>query len=210
MAKKNDEKKLAGVKFVTPVFRCSFAHVFEPHKAPKAEKAKYSVTMLYPKDGKPEKALGGLTPRQFLNKMLNKAAAECWGTDKEKWPKIERPFRDGDEKADYQGYEGHMYCVADTLEGRAPGVIDRKLNDIVDKSEFYSGCYARASVTAKAVPDVGGKNFVKFYLNHVMFWEDGDAFGSAGNAKDAFAEFGEPDDDDDDGGDEDENYDLEA
>lgn len=203
MAKKQrEEKKLTGVKFVSPPFRLSFPHLFEPHKAPKAKEPKYSLSGLIPKDDEETK--------KFLHKKLIRAAKECWGEDKTKWPKINWPWRDGDDKSDMTGYEGHWYFGADS--SNPPGVVDRKANDIINERDIYAGCYVRAELVAKAIPEVGtddsGKprNFVKFYLQHVMFWEDGEKLGGGGDAKNAFKEFAEDDDSDD--GDEDEDFDL--
>lgn len=212
MAKVKEKKegpKLAGVKFVTPPFRLSFPHIFEPHKAPKAQKAKYSITMLFPKDIEDPKMA-----EEFANfkKNLRKAAREAWGKDKLKWPKIFWPERDGDEKAEYPGYEGHVYYNADS--DNPPGIVDRDREEILDKAKIYPGCYCRAEVVAKAIPEVGvddsgkPKNFVKFYLQHVMFWEDGERIGGGGDAKAAFSDYSDDDDDDSDDSDDDDEYDV--
>lgn len=204
------EQKLAGVKFVTPPFRLSFPHIFEPHKAPQARDAKYSITMLFPKEFENEKDEAAF---KDMKKKLRKAAAECWGPDKTKWPKISWPERDGDEKSELNGYEGHVYYAANSND--PPGVVDRDLEDIVDKNKIYPGCYCRAEVVAKAVPGVGAddsgkpKNFVKFYLQHVMFWADGERLGGGGgSAKDAFSEFADDADDGDDDDGDDSDYDV--
>ena len=195
---KKEKKKLKGVKFVTPPFRLSFPHLFEPHKAPQAKDPKYSITMLFPKDSE---------ERKLMNTKLRLAAAECWGKDKEKWPKIHWPWRDGDDKAEYKGYAGHDYASADTKADSPPGVVNRQREDILNPRDIYAGCYARAEVTAKAIPGIGvddngkPKNFVKFYLSHVMFWQKGEAFGAGGSAKDAFAEIADEADESDDSGD---------
>lgn len=184
-----EKSKLSGVKFVTPPFRLSFPHLFEPHLAPRAKEPKYSITMLIPKED--------AETRKEIDKQLRAAAAEAWGKDPKKWPKIRWPWRDGDRKSQYKGYEGHMTLTADT--NNPPGIVDRKLNDILNQREVYAGCYCRAQVVAKAVPGIGEddegnpKNFVKLYLQHVMFWEKGEAFSQGGDPKKAFASFADED-----------------
>jgi hypothetical protein len=184
--KKKGDKKLAGVKFVTPRFRLSFPHCFEPHKATDDAPPKYSITMLVPKDSEEFKTLKG---------KLREAAAEAFGADPKKWPKISWPWRDGDEQEQYAGYAGHYAISADTND--PPGVVNRDREDIVNPRDLYAGGFARAEVTAKAIVGVGvdddkkPKNWVKFYLQHVWFLGGGEKFGPGGNAKDAFADIDE-------------------
>lgn len=195
---KDDKPKLSGVKFVTPRFRLSFPHVFEPHKAPQAKEPKYSITMLVPKDSEEFK---------ILKKKLRVAAAECWGKDPAKWPKISWPWRDGDEKAQYAGYADNWSIAADT--DNPPGVVNRDREEIVNPKDVYAGGFCRAEVVAKAIPGVGRddngkpKNFVKFYLQHVWFLGGGEKFGPGGSAEDAFADIEEDFGDDADGSDSD-------
>lgn len=184
--KQTDKKKLAGLKFVTPKFRLSFPHIFEPHAFNETSEPKYSIVMLVEKEGE-----------EFaeLKKKLCSAAAEAWGKDPKKWPKIEWPWRDGDEQENLSGYAGMFAISADSQD--PPGIVNREREDVVNQRDVYAGGYARAEVVAKAVPNVAKKNFVKFYLQHVWFLGGGEKFGPGGNAQDAFADI---DEDFDDGG----------
>lgn len=201
-----ENNKLAGVKVTTPPFRLAFEHVYKPHLAPQAKEPKFSIRALFPKTGKPLKELNGKTPEQFLKGIAKQAAAEAWGKDPKKWPKINWPFKDGDEKSDYSGHEGHFFINADS--NQAPELYSRDAQrlDAMDDRTIYAGCYARARLTCKATPNVAGKNYVKFYLNGVMFWADGEQFGG-GDSGAEFAKFAESEggnDDLDTGADDDE------
>lgn len=196
---KNEAQKSDGVKFVSPVFRLSFPHLFEPRAFERNGKPqgdpKYSLVGLIPKKAKKDSKLGDLTPYEFMTRKLRQAAAECWGKDPKQWPTIQWPWKDGDaDDIEYNGYEGHWYFSADTKN--PPGVVDRSREDIIKPNAIYAGCYCRAELVAKAVEQVAKKDWVKFYLQHVMFWEEGEKLGGGGNARDAFEEVAEDGDDD--------------
>ncbi len=171
-----ENQKLSGVKFTTPTFRLSFPHLWKPHKATPTADPKFSICMLFPKDA----------DRKLMNDALLKAGIECWGP-KAKWPKVALPWRDGNEKSDLAGYEGQIYANADTRAESPPGVVNRN-REPADQNEVYAGCYARAVVTAKAIPNVGGKNYLKFYLNHVQKVADGEHLDGRDDAATAFAD----------------------
>lgn len=155
------------------MFRASFVSVFEHRKIQGESDGKYAVTMLFPKDT-------DLTP---LKKIYLAAATEKWGP-KPKWPKdMQNPFRDGNEKTQFQGYENHIFVTATSKQ--RPGVVDKNLQPIIDPEEFYSGCYARATVIAFAY-DVKGKKGVSFALQNIQKLKDGEAFTGRRKAEDDF------------------------
>lgn len=159
----------------TPKFRASFAHVFEPHKFEDNDgPAKYSTAMLFPKS----------TDLKIMKVAAIAAAAEKWGEDKTKWPKnLRLPFRDGDEKTDLQGYEGHIFVSASS--NTKPGLVDQKREPILAEEDFYSGCYARAELRAFAY-DVSGNKGVSFALLNLQKLADGEAFSGKKKAEVAF------------------------
>ncbi len=75
-----------------------------------------------------------------------------------------------------------------------PGVVDQKRNEILDASEFYAGCYARATLTCYAYDSMGNKG-VSFGLQNVQKVKDGTAFSGKRNAKDDFDEIEDLDSD---------------
>lgn len=172
---KQEWNKLKTIK--TPKFRVSFPHVFKPHKfEDNPGDPKFSVVMLFPKD----------IDLKLLKTAANAAAAEKWGEDQNKWPKqMRRPFRDGDEKTDLQGYEGCIFVSASS--NQKPGVVDgtKERRVIESEEEFYAGCYARAEIRAFAY-DVSGNKGVSFALLNLQKLAEGEPFSGKKKAEVVF------------------------
>jgi len=160
--------KSTKVKFVTDKVRFSFVHVFEPAETLNGS-MKYSASILIPKSDKK-----GV---EAFNKALEKtkqANLSYFGGSIPKNLKVF--FRDGDAEKDDPIYAGHYFFNANSNE--KPGVFDAEKNAILDKSEFYSGCYGKASITMYPY-DVSGTKGIAFGLNAVMKTEDGERLGGA-------------------------------
>jgi hypothetical protein len=172
-------------KLTTPIFRVSFPSVFKPRQAQNpTEEPKYEITMLFPKGT-------DLTP---LLKAAVQAAEAKWGSDRRKWPGVLAtldpktylspvggqtpwPFRDGDTAA-YDGYAG-MISLKATSKTR-PGIVAANGQTLIeDESDFYAGCWARATVVAFAY-DNKSKG-VSFGLNNLQKIRDDEAFSGRGN-----------------------------
>jgi hypothetical protein len=93
-------------------------------------------------------------------------------------------LRDGDAERDDPNFVGYYFVNA--LSNEKPGVVDESLSPIMDKSEFYSGCWGRASVTFYAY-DVTGAKGITLGLNNVMKLEDGERLGGNTSAAADFA-----------------------
>ena len=164
--------------------RLSYAHLFEPVSI-NGGAEKYSVSVLIPKDDKAtiekiEKAVDAVIEEgiaKFGGKKPNKGA-------------IKLPLRDGDIERDDEAYKGHYFVNANSLT--APQVVDTQLNPILDKSEVYSGCYGRVSLSFYAFNSNGNKG-VACGLNNVQKVRDGEPLGGRTTAAD---DFGTLDDDD--------------
>jgi len=168
--------KTVKTKFVTGKVRFSYAHVFQPAETPNGT-LKYSVSILIPKTDKD-------TVARF-NKAFEdtKAAnASVWGGTVPKM--LKGGLRDGDAEKDDATYAGHYFINANSNE--KPGVVDAELNPILDPSEFYSGCYGRASITLYAY-DTSGSKGIAAGLNNVQKLEDGNKLGGATSAAADFA-----------------------
>lgn len=167
-------------KVVTGKVRFSYLHVFEPSAmTPDAEK-KYSVSLIIPKSDK--KTIAKI-------EAAIEAAAEA-GKDKfnGKVPKnLRSPLRDGDTdegKKDDEAYANAYFINANSLH--QPGLVDRDRNEILDKSELYSGCYGRASINFYAY-NVGGNRGIGAGLNNLQKLHDGEPLGGAvASAEDDF------------------------
>lgn len=168
--------KSVKTKFVTGKVRFSYAHVFQPAETPNGT-MKYSVSILIPKTDKD-------TVDRF-NKVFEetkKANAAVWGGTVPKL--LKGGLRDGDAEKDDPVYAGHYFINANSNE--KPGVVDADLNPIMDQSEFYSGCYGRASITLYAY-DTSGSKGIAAGLNNVQKLEDGEKLGGATTAAADFA-----------------------
>jgi hypothetical protein len=138
---------------------------------------KYSVSILIPKTDKD-------TIARF-NKAFEDtktANASVWGGTVPKM--LKGGLRDGDAEKDDATYAGHYFINANSNE--KPGVVDADLNPILDPSEFYSGCYGRASITLYAY-DTSGSKGIAAGLNNVQKLEDGNKLGGATSAAADFA-----------------------
>ena len=103
---------------------------------------------------------------------------------------LRSPFRDQGDR-ELEGYvEGCVFINASSLQ--KPGLVDRQRQDIIDETEFYPGCYARATLRAFAYDNNGNKG-VAFGLNNVQKLRDGDPLGGRTRAQDDFADDLPPD-----------------
>lgn len=169
-------------RVVTGIVRFSYVHVFEPEQMEGETKAKYKASLIIPKDdtetiAKIEKAIE--------NAKLN-AKDKTW---KGKIPaKLDICLRDGDvDKEDDDVYAGSMFINAKS--DKQPGIVNEKVQPIMDQEDFYSGCYGRAAITFYGY-DAGGNKGVAAILDNVMKTKDGEPLGGKRpDAEDDFADF---------------------
>lgn len=175
-------------KVITGVVRFSYAHVFEPYAGDGEETAKYSVQLIIPKsDKKTIKAIQSAVQDALIA-----------GKDKKfggKIPKVFKdPLRDGDdEREDDSNYADAYFLTAKSTT--APDVVDRSRSPILDKDEFYSGCFGVASITFFPfnVKNAG----IGVALNNIMKTHEGDSLGGKrSNADEDFANISTDDFDD--------------
>lgn len=168
----------------TPVFRVSYPNIFKPKLNELNGKNEYSLVALFPKGA----------DLSALQKAATAAATKKWGADKTKWPKnIRSPFRDQGERAKDvdgksvlpAGYEaGAIFLTLKSKE--KPGVVDQQVNDIMDESEVYAGCYMKASVNAYAYDEKGNRG-ISFGLGNLQKVKDGESLGGRTRAQDDFS-----------------------
>lgn len=178
----------ATTKVVTGKVRFSYANVFEPRALNEGEDPKYSVCVLIPKsDTKTIKA---------INKAIEaaKIAGKAKIADKNgKIPtNLKTPLRDGDdERSDDPAFENCYFLNANS--SRKPGLVDKDLNPILDREEFYSGCYGRVSLNFFAY-NVQSKG-IAAGLNNLQKLEDGERLAGGSSADEDFGGENEWDDD---------------
>lgn len=176
------QPKLAPTKVVTGKVRFSYAHVFEPHAQSDGQEKKYSVQLIIPKtDTKTVKAIKAAIEAAIAEKYPNKRPQN-----------LRMPLRDGDIEDKGESVLGAYFMNVSSKN--APGIVDAALNKIIDQTEFYSGCYGRASINAFTYDNSGNKG-VSFGLQNLQKTQDGEPLGSRSRAEDDFAEAFDDDDD---------------
>lgn len=172
--------KQTSTHVVTPEFRVSYPNVFKAQRNKLSGKDEYSVQALFKKGQDIQK----------LKDAAKAAATAKWGEDTSKWPKnLRLPFRDQKELErdgkQPDGTEPGAIFMRFKSE-RRPGVVDQNVQEIIEDSKFYAGCYAIASVNAYAYDQAGNRG-VSFGLNHLQFVKDGEPFSGRPKVEDAFA-----------------------
>lgn len=166
-------------KVVTGKVRFCYANVFEPTAMNEGDTPKYNICVLIPKTD--TKTL------EKINKAIEaaKQAGKAKLADKNgKIPSnLKLPLRDGDdERGDDPVFEG-MYFI-NVNSQRKPSIVDKDLNPIMEKEEFYSGCYGRASINFYAF-NVSSKG-IAAGLNNLQKLEDGEMLAGGSTAEEDF------------------------
>jgi hypothetical protein len=174
---------MANAKVVTGKVRLSYCNLFEARAANEGEDAKFSVVLLIPKkDTATVKAV-----KDAIQSVIDaEKAAKFGGKDKG----LHNPLRDGDEDRDGPEFEGHYFLNAKSK--KRPVVLDEDRNVVLNPSEVYSGCYARASVNFYGFAVPGSKG-VAVALNSVMKVADGEPLGGVYTEDSAKADFDDED-----------------
>lgn len=162
---------MAADNILTPEFRATFVALFKPSASKNADgtagKLKYSIRA----------AFDPSTDLKALKKAAEQAARDKWG---DKIPKTMRsPFRTNEELDNpIPGLpDDAIIMTFSANEDRRPGLVGPKLQDIIDETEIYSGCYLRAQVRAFAYENAGNRG-VSFGLQNVQKLRDGDPLGA--------------------------------
>ncbi len=159
-------------KVITGVARASYVHLVEPHAMAEGQEAKYSVSIIIPKDD--------IATIDAINKAIDKAIEE--GNAKFGGKKIARStvkvLRDGDEKDD-PAYANCYYINAKSKD--KPQIVDLNLREITDPDEIYSGMYARFSLSFYAY-SFNNMRGISCSLGNVQKVRDGERFGGKAKA----------------------------
>ena len=172
MANINKTKVITGTNTLL-----SYFHGWEPVSI-NGGAEKYSTAVLIPKTDKKtidaiEKAIDAAIEEgiaKFGGKKPNKAA-------------IKLPLRDGDIERDDEAYKGHYFINANSTT--PPQIVDQRVQPILERSQVYSGCYARVSINFYAFNSNGNKG-VAAGLGNIQFVRDGEPLGGQTSASDEF------------------------
>jgi len=164
---------------VTGLVRFSYAHVWEAKAIEEGQTPKFSVSLIIPKSD--------TATVDKIKKAIEAAKVEGKG----KWngkipPVLKLPLRDGDEeRPDDEAYKGAYFINANSAN--KPSVVDKDVAPILDRDEFYSGCFGRASVNFYAFNASGNKG-IAAGLNNVQKLKDGDKLGGGSSAEEDFGD----------------------
>lgn len=166
-------------KVITGKVRFCYVNVFEPTAMSEGDTPKYNICILIPKSD--EKTLDRIRKAIEAAKQAGKAKL----ADKNgKIPStIKNPLRDGDEeRGDDPAFEDHYFINANTQ--RKPSIVDKNLDPIMNRDEFYSGCYGRASINFYAF-NVQSKG-IAAGLNNLQKLADGEPLMGGSSANEDF------------------------
>ena len=153
---------------LTPIFRAGFISVFKPSKPTGSNQdPKYSIRALFPPT----------TDLSALKKAAEQVAKAKWPTGV---PKTMRsPFRKNEDLENPVPGIGDDWIVMtfSAPADKRPGLVDAKLQDIIDEVEVYSGAWYRAQVRPFAYEQQGNKG-VSFGLQNVQKIKDDDPLGA--------------------------------
>lgn len=179
------------IKEITPEFRLMYESILEAEENEDGTAKFHHVLMGFD----PKTDLSGLK-KALLAKVketkpaLYDAFLEAFKTQ---WPNVpefikgyRQPFQNGDEKEN-DAYHGLILLRAKTK--KAPGIVDRKLQAILDADEIYAGMFCKASLSVYAYETIKGKGNkpgFSFGLLNVQKTRDGDRISSRSKAEDDF------------------------
>ena len=187
------EKEFKSVRTFSPESTANWPSLFEP-RTPKnnpTAKPQYEIEQVFAEDA-------DLTE-------LKQAAAKA---AKMEWPNrklsdgIQFPFKSGDAMIEHEntvaGQRGKeprdlsLYAGKTILRlknSKAPRVLDKKLNDILDREAIYGGCKVRCEISFRAYQGNGSNipDCVTAYVESVVKVGDGERLGGSRDMKAAWA-----------------------
>lgn len=151
--------------------RLSYPHLGKKHAQKAGDTPAYSVTGLASKK----------THREAID-LLKEVRDEILVANKLKKIASDKFFvRDGDDKSDKEGYEGH-WTIASREPSKRPALRDGEGNRIEDPEDaeeiFYAGCYGSILVRPWFQDNEHGKR-VNAGLVSVRFMKDGEPLGNS-------------------------------
>lgn len=164
-------------KVITGLVRFSYLHAFEP-SAMEGQTPKYSASLIISKDD--TKTIDEI--KAAIAEALELGKASKFGG---KIPAVyKNPLRDGDEeRPDDAAYKNAYFVNANSTN--KPGIVDANVKPILDRDEFYSGCYGKASVTFYPYNSNGSKG-IACGLQNLMKVKDGERLSGGSSAEEDF------------------------
>ncbi len=162
-----------GKVFTNPV-RLSYANVFEPKAINGTGEAKYSVSLIIPKEDKETLAV----IKEAIEEAKEYGKEKKWGG---KVPKnLKMPVRDGDEdRNDDENYADSYFINANAPAKRPPKLLTRVKDVEATEDDIYSGVYAVAVITFFPY-DSNGNRGIACGLQGLQFYKHGERLSGGG------------------------------
>lgn len=170
--------------------RFSFVNVWEPKAMEEGGRLTYSVQVVIPKSNT---ALVEAVKKAIENAKVDGIKKSLFNEAATKNPAFRAGLRDGDQEAaekengsrDY--LKGCYFFNASSSADQQPKVVNSRLEPIMRRDDFYSGCYGIADINFYAFKY--GKGGVAAGLNSIMKTDEGDRLDGRQSAEQAFGEF---------------------
>lgn len=200
MAEAKKERK----SLQSPVGIATFVHLLKPFKfeakpGQAQRDPQYSVMLVFDKDTVK-------SPEMKALKLACIEAAEAkFGADareKIKKGKIQMPWRDADDYAEYgEPFTTPGSVMVNFKSNTPPGIVDKRAKPIMNERDVYPGCKMRVSFGVWPY-DTNGNKGVTLLLNNAQKAGEGTRLAGRADAEDEFdsidGDDGDDDDDDDD------------
>lgn len=159
--------------------RLAFPKLFKAEQVNGEGEPRFSATFIFPKDHPNVKDIENAILQVAKEKWADKADVIL----KKVKAELKTCLKDGDLKADLEGFVGNYFLNANNIT--RPYVINRdKALLTADDGVIYAGCYVYALIDIWAMDNKFGKRICAS-LSGVQFYKDGDAFTGGGVASDA-------------------------
>ncbi|OCG24200.1 hypothetical protein A9G45_02575 [Gilliamella sp. HK2] len=158
--------------------RLAFPKLFKAEQVNGEGEPQFSATFIFPKDHPNVKDIENAILQVAKEKWADKADAIL----KKVKAELKTCLKDGDLKADLEGFAGNYFLSASNKT--RPYVINRDKTQLnPDDGVMYAGCYVYAVIDIWAMDNKFGKRICAS-LSGVQFFKDGDAFTGGGVASD--------------------------
>lgn len=160
-------RKMDGVeRWITCPVRLAFPNLAEPRAVQEGQEKKYSATLIFPRDA----------DLSVLKEAAKQAAIATHGAGVN-FKSLRSPFRDGSERAEYDGFDGCKFINVSTKY--KPVIVDRN-GDQIDATDprIYPGMWVIAKLTCYGYKQLGN-NGVSFGLVALQRLLDDEPFASS-------------------------------
>ncbi len=179
---------MAKQKVISPRFRVSYNKVWRPHKN-KDGSLVYGITMIYEPDA----------DLSEMEQLVTETREDKWG--RKEPSNYVSPFKDGTKYHKKNGKKNPEYIgniIVNASSYNQPvgvGKVDlskpkghpKRVIEITDHAEFYSGCYAKAALTTYAWEN-SGRRGVSFGLQNIIKLANGEPLVKGATVADDFGE----------------------